>query len=703
MKTVLRIPPFRRLWTVLGLASMGDWLGIFASAAFAQHLVEGAAAKGLAFSGVIILRLLPALIFGPLAGIFADRFDRRKTMVTCDLLRFGLIASIPTVYLVTNSATITLIWIFFAQIAVEAAVMVWMPAKEAALPNLLPKDKLEAANQLTLGATYGLAPVAAFGLMAVLSRSADLLDFFGHWAVVALYINAIMFLFVAATVFFGIKEISGRPDGKPDAKNSMWRDFADGWFYVRDVRLVRGLVVGILGAFCGAGILIGGGQAYAESLDAGPAAFNTLTAVLFVGLGVGVIAGPKIVGELSRRRWFGISIVLAGFGLIFNSIAPLLGMALIGSFVIGAGAGMAFLAGITLLQREVSDQIRGRIFAFIGTAARVILMLTIAIGATLSGLGATRTVEIGPFDFAWSFSRLILVLAAAFVILIGVMAFKRMDDKPGVPALGDLWASLRRRPLIPTPGEESGYFIAFEGGEGSGKSTQAVKLAAWLKLQGYETVRTREPGGTQIGARIRTMLLTSSNEAPSARSEALLYAADRAHHVDTVVRPAIERGEVVVSDRYIDSSIAYQGTGRSLGSNDISWLSGWATKNLRPDLVVLLDIDPRTGLNRAKKDSSGDRLEAESFEFHSRVRGAFLLQAQAEPRRYLIVDATQSPEEIAEQIQVAVAERLGVTPKTGPAATGHAPWPEYESPSGNGSQPDSEDTSSGNAWEASRT
>ncbi|QSB05685.1 dTMP kinase [Natronoglycomyces albus] len=682
LKAVLRIPPFRRLWTVLGLASFGDWLGLFASAAFAQSLFEGAAAKGAAFSGVIILRLLPALIFGPIAGIFADRFDRRKTMVTCDIARFLLLGSIPTVYLATGSVGVTIVWIMIAQVAIEAVVMVWMPAKEAAMPNLLPKSKLEMANQLTLATTYGIAPVLAFGLMAILERGSGVWGNLGMWAqpmVIGLYINSLMFLIVALTVYFGIKEISGRPEGRPDSQNSMWRDFADGWRYVQEQQLVRGLVVGILGAFCGAGILIGSGQTYAESLDAGSAAFNTLAATLFIGLGIGIVAGPKIVGALSRRRWFGMSIVLAGIGLLFNAVAPLLGLALIGTAIIGAGAGMAFLAGITLLQREVSDQVRGRIFAFIGTAVRVILMLTISLGATLAGLGATRQVQLGAVEFTWSFSRLIMLIAAVFVIIIGLMAFKRMDDKPGVPALADLWASLRGRPLIPTtPGNGTGFFIVFEGGEGSGKSTQALKLSAWLKLQGYEAVRTREPGGTQIGARIRSMLLSSTSETPSARCEALLYAADRAHHVDTIVRPALERGAVVVSDRYIDSSIAYQGSGRALGGEEISWLSDWATKNLRPDLVVLLDIAPETGLRRAKHDGNGDRLEQESLDFHSRVREAFLLKAKGNQRNYLVVDASKSPEAIAEEVQSVVAARLGVLPKGESLATGHSPWPEFD-------------------------
>src|SRR6185369_10698070 len=182
--------------------------------------------------------------------------------------------------------------------------------------------------------------------------------------------------------------------------------------------------------------------------------------------------------------------------------------------------------------------------------------------------------------------------------------------------------------------------VVFEGGEGAGKSTQVERLAAALRADGRDVVVTREPGATDIGARIRRLVLDKA-EAPAPRAEALLYAADRAHHVATVVRPALARGAVVISDRYIDSSLAYQGAGRTLPVSEISWLSTWATGGLKPDLVVLLDVDPTVGLRRISGRGEPDRLEGETIGFHERVRYAFLDFANADPRRYLVIDASR--------------------------------------------------------------
>jgi dTMP kinase len=239
-------------------------------------------------------------------------------------------------------------------------------------------------------------------------------------------------------------------------------------------------------------------------------------------------------------------------------------------------------------------------------------------------------------------------------ILAGIGAFRQMDDKPGVPVLADLWSSLRGRPLsLPEAVLRRGLFVVFEGGEGSGKSTQVDLLATELKDESREVVVTREPGATDVGVRIRSLLLDRRDDAGHAgaaitpRAEALLYAADRAHHVASVIRPGLAEGSVVISDRYIDSSLAYQGAGRTLPVNEVSWLSAWATGGLQPDLVVLLDVDPAVGLARIADRGGADRLEGESLAFHERVRYAFLDLAAAEPRRYLIVDATEPSEKIA--------------------------------------------------------
>jgi len=204
----------------------------------------------------------------------------------------------------------------------------------------------------------------------------------------------------------------------------------------------------------------------------------------------------------------------------------------------------------------------------------------------------------------------------------------------------------------------SGLWITLEGGDGSGKTTQATLLERWLREQGRSVVRTREPGGTEVGVLIRDIVLHHRGDiAP--RAEALLYAADRAHHVATLVRPALERGEVVIQDRYLDSSVAYQGAGRVLDGGEIRDLSLWAAEGALPDVTVLLDVDPATARERLDAaDKPFDRLEAEKSAFHERVRAAFLSLADAEPERFLVVDATQPIDEIADAIRTRVSERL---------------------------------------------
>jgi dTMP kinase len=204
----------------------------------------------------------------------------------------------------------------------------------------------------------------------------------------------------------------------------------------------------------------------------------------------------------------------------------------------------------------------------------------------------------------------------------------------------------------------TGLFITLEGGDGVGKSTQSALLRAWLEEQGREVVSTREPGGTELGAEIREIVLHRRGHiAP--RAEALLYAADRAHHVEAVVRPALDRGAVVVQDRYLDSSVAYQGAGRVLDPEEVRRLSLWAAEDLLPDLTVLLDLDQasaRTRLDAAR--TRFDRLESERAEFHERVRRAFLALADAEPGRFLVLDASLPREELSERIRARVAMLL---------------------------------------------
>lgn len=201
----------------------------------------------------------------------------------------------------------------------------------------------------------------------------------------------------------------------------------------------------------------------------------------------------------------------------------------------------------------------------------------------------------------------------------------------------------------------SGLFVCFEGGEGTGKSTQARALAARLTERGYPTRLTFEPGDTAVGKEMRRIVLDPQTGELSHRTEVLLYAADKAEHVDTVVLPALERGEVVITDRYVDSTLAYQGAGRALELADVERVARWATRDLRPHLTVVLDLDPEHGLGRF---AERDRIEGESADFFARVRQAFLALAASDPEHYLVLDAGRPVEELAGIVETRVEPLL---------------------------------------------
>ena len=201
-----------------------------------------------------------------------------------------------------------------------------------------------------------------------------------------------------------------------------------------------------------------------------------------------------------------------------------------------------------------------------------------------------------------------------------------------------------------------GLFITFEGGDGVGKTTQMRLLGEFLESTGFGVTVTREPGGTSLGGQIRELVL-HSREHIAPRAEALLYAADRAHNVATVVRPALERGDIVLQDRYFDSSVAYQGSGRVLGAEEIKQISMWAADGLVPDLTILLDLDQAAASERLQaQDKPFDRFESEKAEFHEKVRNAFLQIAAAEEERFLVVDASRPIDEIS----AVVTQRVSV-------------------------------------------
>jgi dTMP kinase len=202
----------------------------------------------------------------------------------------------------------------------------------------------------------------------------------------------------------------------------------------------------------------------------------------------------------------------------------------------------------------------------------------------------------------------------------------------------------------------TGVFVCFEGGEGSGKSTQSRLLQEWVAAEGHPVLLTFEPGDTAVGRKVREIVLSPETGELSHRTEVLLYAADKAEHVDTVVQPALDRGEVVITDRYVDSLLAYQGAGRVLDVDELERVARWATRDLRPHVTVVLDLAPEAGLGRF---AERDRIEGESLDFHQRVRESFLALAAADPDHYLTLDARAPVDEIAAAVRDRVRPLLG--------------------------------------------
>ena len=230
-----------------------------------------------------------------------------------------------------------------------------------------------------------------------------------------------------------------------------------------------------------------------------------------------------------------------------------------------------------------------------------------------------------------------------------------------------------------------GVFITFEGGDGSGKSTQIQSVRDWFESRGREVIVTREPGGTELGTEIRR-LVQNGPEDVDARTEALLYAADRAYHVATVIGPALERGAVVLGDRYIDSSLAYQGAARSLGVDEIASLSAWATRGLYPSLTFLLDLPPEVGARR--RTDAPDRMERESMDFHERVRHEYLRLADAEPDRIVVIDAVGTVDEVFSEIRGVLVERFEGGSVTIDEADDVVPVPAEEAPASSSEAPE---------------
>jgi dTMP kinase len=369
-----------------------------------------------------------------------------------------------------------------------------------------------------------------------------------------------------------------------------------------------------------------------------------------IGMGIGLASSNKVVEVVEREVVFVWSIIAAAATLIVLALIPGIELAAVMTVVLGAFCGSAWVSGYVLLQENVTDEFRGRTFGALTVLSRLGLFLSLTLFPLIAGLVGEHDLTIGERLVDLSGTRAALMVAGLGVILAGVVTRRGLRRfRVGRPQPLGLVPKLKRPP-------SSGLFVAFEGVEGAGKGTQIRLAKEWLESQGVEVLVTREPGGTVIGEELRRVLLDHETGHLEPKTEALLFAASRAQHVTTVIRPALAEGKVVICDRYIDSSLAYQGGARGLGEQDVLTLNVWATQGLFPDLVILLHLEPEAGLLRSLEEP--DRIEMEGADFHAKVADSYLRIAEEHPERFVVVDADVVPERVHEQVVEALRRVL---------------------------------------------
>ncbi|MFB9304375.1 bifunctional MFS transporter/dTMP kinase [Kibdelosporangium philippinense] len=657
IRSVLAIRPFRRLWGVSFICSTGDWLSLLALTGLITKLTDDYAFQNYAFAGVVLTQLLPGLLFAPFGGLLADKFDRRKVMVACDVMRGGLLISIAVVG--------TPVWLLIANFLVGCCQLLWIPSKDAAVPNLLRrKDQVETANQLALVMTWGISVIAGAGLYALITGISSQvfhvkLDDTGMgMATIIVAINGLFYLTSAVIVATRIPELSIRvatppkkpdtPDDEPPKDNTgLWAMLRDGLRFIRSTRLVRGLLIGMTGAFAAAGALVGSSKPYSSSLLGGDSAFGWLFAALFIGLGTGMASATKMASRIPHNRLFGISIVLAGLGLLPTAASPHLWVSLIAVAFVGACAGIAFLTGVTIIGTQVEDAIRGRINAIYQSLMKIILALSMIMVPLFIGLVRPRNVEIFGTAVRIDGTRPVLFVAGLIAALVGVIAYRQMDDRRAETILADLKAAIRGKPRRST-----GLLIAIEGDTAQDTASQSRLLTDFLRKSGNrEILLATDP--TLNDRRLRAVL--AGAELTGARAHALVAAAVRADIVEREIRPALDRGAIVVMERFVDSPFAHLSAVAGLDPEEMEGLTDWATAKLRPDLTVLLDRDPATL----------PPTTYQSNDHHWRVQDLLLEMASSDPDRYVVVDSDDDDQATSQRVQMAVlgaiaARKLGL-------------------------------------------
>ncbi|MGW4060289.1 bifunctional MFS transporter/dTMP kinase [Amycolatopsis sp. NPDC004747] len=642
VRRVLAIKPFRRLWGVTYLCSVADWLNILALTGLATKLTDNYFAQNFAFVGVVLTGLAPGLLFAPVGGLLADRFDRRKVMVVADLLRCGFLLSIAIV-----SAPW---WLLAGNFLVGCASSMWIPSKEAAVPNLLRRpDQVETANQLGMVMTYGLAVITAAGVNAVITGVNTTFHLFAgdpslNIAKLVVIITGLLYLASAILIATRIPELSLRnvhalPEQKVKAadeeKLGIGAMIADGFRFIRSTPLVRGLLVGAFGAFVAGGAVIGSAKPYSSSLGAGDSAFSLLVLAVFLGLATGMVFAPKLARRLPHDRLFGLSIVAAAISLGFVALSPHLTVSLIAVVLVGICAGTAFLTGVTIIGSRVEDAIRGRINAIYQLMMKLVLFGTTVTVPLLVGLVDQRKITVWGSPLTIDGTRPVMLGGAAIALVAGLFAYRQMDDKRTEPILADLRNALRR-----TPRRVNGFLIAVEGTTAINTAVQAVNLADWMRGGTRPVVVAADPALDDK----RLTALVSGASLTGARAQALAAAAVRADIVERHVQPALDAGSVVVMERFVDSPLAHLSAVAGLDSDELEGLADWATGRLRPDLTILLDAAP----NGAPRDRSA------AMNDQWRVQHLLSEMAAADPDRYLVIDADGTDAEVAERIRTAL-------------------------------------------------
>ncbi|WP_262061201.1 dTMP kinase [Streptomyces sp. STR69] len=676
VRALLRQPQLKRLWSAQFVTGVGDTLALLVLVVLAlQSAIAqgsfGGGYRGVAFAVAAVFgaRILATLLFGavllgPLSSLTAQDgpLDRRWTMVGADGLRAALLIVAPLWidWTPDNALALLLVTAFVTGVAERF----WTVCRESAAPALLPApplegatvrplpDHMDALRRLSLRTSFVAIPLAAAALVvaALLNNllGTGVAWFAQHQAALGSYVAA--GLFAASLSVLTALELPGIRTPRARSPLEGLRRPRTGTGVDKGRTGAIALLVVACAAVAGAiSAAVAVSVLQAKDLHGGPVTFGLLVLGLTGGVVVGIRTAPALLPTLSRRRLLTLAIAFTGIALLAAGLVPDVTTVLLIVALAGIGAGVAANTGHTLLDQEAEDYRRARTTEHLHAVVRVSVALGALIAPLVAALIGPHRLENGKFVFAHGGAAFTLMLVGALLLPVAALVLAKVDDRSGVPLRHDLRDALLGGDDPDTVPATTGFFIALEGGDGAGKSTQAEALAEWIRGKGHEVVLTREPGATPVGKRLRSILLDVSSAGLSHRAEALLYAADRAEHVDTVVRPALERGAVVISDRYIDSSVAYQGAGRDLSPTEIARINRWATDGLVPHMTVLLDVDPETA--RERFTEAPDRLESEPAEFHARVRSGFLTLAAADPGRYLVVDAGQEPESVTTVIR----------------------------------------------------